>query len=144
VEQRRLSIGGLPRRRICPWRFAACGLALWAASFPASTQAWSMRGLVHEVDCFLVSSAPAIRTEWSSGPQHRVRLAEMWETESSVRYGSGADIGESERLRRENKDNEERSWQMLENLSIEPHVTKKPSRAKPLSTPRNSPRQTTP
>jgi hypothetical protein len=75
--------------------------------------------------------APDLQTTPSPEPQQAVSLAEMWETERSIRYGSDANMGESERARREEKDQEERSWRMLENLTLEPHIKNKPSRPKP-------------
>jgi hypothetical protein len=131
VGQRRLSLGRLPRLLNSPGRFAACGLALLIASFPALAVAWPTGGHGHDTGWILEPAAPVIQTNRSQGFHHEMRLAEKWETESSVRYGSGTGIGESERLRREEKDQEERSWQMLENLSIEPHVTRKSVRPKP-------------
>jgi hypothetical protein len=139
VEQRRLPIGGLPRRLIRLWRFAACGLALWVVGSPATAQAPPTEGRGHEVGWMPEPHASVLQTTRSPELQQTVRLAEMWETESSIRYGSDASMGESERARREEKDQEEGSWQMLENLTLEPHAKNKPSRPKPPPAHRSHP-----
>jgi hypothetical protein len=144
VEQRRLSIDRLPRRFIRPWRLAACALALWVAGSPATAQAPPTEGRGHEVGWMLEPHAPVLQTTRSPEPQQAVLLAEMWETESSIRYGSDVNMGESERARREEKDQEERSCRMLENLTLEPHIKNKPSRPKPPPAPHRSHPQTAP
>jgi hypothetical protein len=137
VEQGRLSLDGLPRRLACPWRLAACGLALLVAGVAPSARAWSTGGLGPGAGRIHDPTVPVFRTERSPVSPPGVRLAEMWETENSVRYGSGVSVDESARMRREELDQEERSWRMLESLTIEPQVKKKPSGSKPpSSTPR--------
>lgn len=122
----------------CLLRFGSRVLVLLLLGLPVSAEAstgtaWAGSSGVTGGPC-----ARAIREGQPHGPGSPFLLAERRETVDSIQYGAGPTARESDLKKREQFEQEERSWQMLDNLNIYPQGKRKPS---PPTNPAKPPRK---
>ena len=142
MEQRRLPLGNWPRRNKTAWRLLACSLALVISAHPALTTASQSEGRHVETSRPLRPYLLTVRALPSFPSTARTILAVKWETETTVHYDADSSTGRTDRQEVQERDQEERAWYMLEDLSISPQLKKKPE--KPKQSPKGLKRRQSP
>lgn len=144
MEQRRLSLGNRPRRNKTAWRLLACSLALALSAHPALTTAAQSKGRHAETRRPLKPYLLTVRALPSFPSTGRTILAVKWETETTVHYDADSSTDRTDRQEAHERDQEERAWYMLENLSISPKLKKRPEKPKQKQPPEGLNRQPSP